>query len=226
MLHDRDIGNHRLALTTLNSAIHNKMKILLPHLAELLPVVFGDTQIKNELIREVQMGPFKHKVDDGLELRKVSTPLIPHKHSHHPNTVQSAYETLYACVDTSYGRSHAPEFFDRIIAGIDDEHDIRTISNLMTTKFALIAPEETQRHLDQLSERYAAILAFKPKENAVKQELEKAQEASLGIIKVTRDLSKALPNAETSGDYHKWTGYMEGVRKNFGAQLKSLDADF
>jgi cullin-associated NEDD8-dissociated protein 1 len=32
----------------------------------------GDTKIKPELIREVQMGPFKHKVDDGLDLRKVS----------------------------------------------------------------------------------------------------------------------------------------------------------
>lgn len=76
MLSDRDLGNHRLALTTLNSAIHNKMDILLPHLNELLPAVFGDTKVKPELIREVQMGPFKHRVDDGLELRKVS-PLIP-----------------------------------------------------------------------------------------------------------------------------------------------------
>jgi len=72
MLSDRDLGNHRLALTTLNSAIHNKMDIILPHLSELLPAVIGDTHIKPELIREVQMGPFKHKVDDGLELRKVS----------------------------------------------------------------------------------------------------------------------------------------------------------
>jgi len=75
MLSERDLGNHRLALTTLNSAIHNKLALILPHLGELLPAVLGDTQIKPELIREVQMGPFKHKVDDGLELRKVSTQL-------------------------------------------------------------------------------------------------------------------------------------------------------
>ena len=29
--------------------------------------------IKQELIREVTMGPFKHKIDDGLEVRKVGT---------------------------------------------------------------------------------------------------------------------------------------------------------
>lgn len=71
MLSDRDLSNHRLALTTLNSAIHNKMELLLSHLDELLPAVFGDAHLKPELIREVQMGPFKHKVDDALDLRKV-----------------------------------------------------------------------------------------------------------------------------------------------------------
>lgn len=72
MLSDNDLGNHRLALTTLNSTIHNKKEIIMPYLGELIPAVIGDTHIKPELIREVQMGPFRHKVDDGLELRKVS----------------------------------------------------------------------------------------------------------------------------------------------------------
>ncbi|KAI9930505.1 hypothetical protein ASPWEDRAFT_171133 [Aspergillus wentii DTO 134E9] len=208
MLSDRDLGNHRLALTTLNSAIHNKMDIILPHLGELLPAVLGDTQIKPELIREVQMGPFKHKVDDGLELRK------------------SAYETLYASLDTAFSRAHVSEFFDRILAGIDDEQDIRTICNLMTSKLIPLTPEDTQRYLDALSERYTTVLSFKPKDNAVKQELEKAQEASMGILKVTRELSKAFPNAEASGDHHKWKSYMEWVRKTFAVQLKSLETDF
>ncbi|GLB17184.1 hypothetical protein AtubIFM61612_007046 [Aspergillus tubingensis] len=207
MLSDRDLGNHRLALTTLNSAIHNKMEILLPHLNELLPAVFGDTKVKPELIREVQMGPFKHRVDDGLELRK------------------SAYETLYASLDSAFSLSHMSEFFDRILSGIDDEQDIRTICNLMTSKLIHLAPEETQRHLDALSERYNAILSFKPKDNAVKQELEKAQEASLGVLKISRELSKAFPNAEVAGDHHKWKAYMELIRKTYGAQLKTLEAE-
>lgn len=71
MISDGDLGNHRLALTTVNSAIHNKMDLVFPYLDQLLPAVVADTNIKPELIREVQMGPFKHKVDDGLELRKV-----------------------------------------------------------------------------------------------------------------------------------------------------------
>jgi cullin-associated NEDD8-dissociated protein 1 len=96
----------------------------------------------------------------------------------------------------------------------------------MTSKLITLAPEETQRYLDALSERYSAVLSFKPKENAVKQELEKAQEASMGVLKITRELSKSFPSAETSGEHHKWKAYMEWVRKTFTSQLKSLDTDF
>ncbi|KAL2870676.1 putative cullin binding protein CanA [Aspergillus lucknowensis] len=208
MLSDRDLGNHRLALTTLNSAIHNKMSLILPHLGELLPAVLGDTQIKPELIREVQMGPFKHKVDDGLELRK------------------SAYETIYAALDTSFSLSHLSELFQRILAGLDDEQDIRTICNLMTSKLIVLAPEETRRHLDALSERYTAVLSFKPKDNAVKQELEKAQEASMGVLKITHELGKAFPVTEGSADGHKWKTYMEWVRNQFSAELTKLEGEF
>lgn len=96
----------------------------------------------------------------------------------------------------------------------------------MTSKLITLAPEETQRSLDALSERYSVVLSFKPKDNAVKQELEKAQEASMGVLKITRELSKAFPNAEASGEHHKWKAYMEWVRKTFSSQLKSLETEF
>ena len=73
MLNDSDLENRRLAMTTLNSAAHNKPNLILPHLDQVLPLVMKESNVKPELVREVQMGPFKHKVDDGLEVRKVST---------------------------------------------------------------------------------------------------------------------------------------------------------
>lgn len=122
-------------------------------------------------------------------------------------------------------RINVSEFFDRILAGIEDEQDIRTLCNLMTSKLIALAPEETQRHLDALSDHYRTVLSFKPKDNAVKQELEKAQEASLGILKITKELDKAFPTAEASGDHLKWKAYMDWVRKTFGPQLRTLDAE-
>ena len=72
MLEDPEMENRRHAMSTLNSAAHNKADIILGHLNKLMPYVMRETVIKPELIREVQMGPFKHIIDDGLELRKVS----------------------------------------------------------------------------------------------------------------------------------------------------------
>lgn len=71
MLNDEDLENRRLALGALNSATHNKSDMVLPDLANLVPLVMKESKVKPELVREVQMGPFKHKVDDGLEVRKV-----------------------------------------------------------------------------------------------------------------------------------------------------------
>jgi cullin-associated NEDD8-dissociated protein 1 len=72
MMRDTELENRRLALTTLNSAAHNKPDLIIPNLGQLLPLVMKESVIKPELIREVMMGPFKHKVDDGLEVRKVN----------------------------------------------------------------------------------------------------------------------------------------------------------
>jgi cullin-associated NEDD8-dissociated protein 1 len=71
MLADPELENRRLALTTLNSAAHNKPDLIIPNLGILLPSVMSESVVKPALIREVMMGPFKHKVDDGLEVRKV-----------------------------------------------------------------------------------------------------------------------------------------------------------
>ncbi|KAK2748150.1 hypothetical protein FQN57_001275 [Myotisia sp. PD_48] len=207
ILNDADLANHRLALTTLNSAIHNKTSMVLPHLTELLPAVMGDTNIKPELVREVQMGPFKHKVDDGLELRK------------------SAYETLYTCLDMAFSAVNPPEVFDRILAGIEDEQDIRTLCNLMISKMIVLAPEETMSHLNSFSSRFRLVLSAKLKDSAVKQEVEKAQEASMGVLKITRELQQAFPGAEASNDQQAWKQYVEWAGKEFGPLLRSIGKD-
>jgi cullin-associated NEDD8-dissociated protein 1 len=56
----------------LNSAAHNKPRMIKECLPELLPALYNETNVKMELVREVEMGPFKHIVDDGLDLRKAA----------------------------------------------------------------------------------------------------------------------------------------------------------
>lgn len=77
MLEDPDMDIRRHAMSTLNSAAHNKPNLILGHLGQLMPYVMRESVVKQELIREVQMGPFKHLVDDGLEVRKVCSLHFP-----------------------------------------------------------------------------------------------------------------------------------------------------
>lgn len=44
-----------------------QVKELLP---TLLPSLYRETVVNLDLVHEVEMGPFKHIVDDGLDLRK------------------------------------------------------------------------------------------------------------------------------------------------------------
>ena len=61
----------RLALSALNSAAHHKAHLLKLQLPTLLPLLYQDMIVDPGLIRVVEMGPFKIRVDDGLDARKV-----------------------------------------------------------------------------------------------------------------------------------------------------------
>lgn len=205
MLNETNLDDRRLALTTFNSAAHNKPELILPHLGELLPLAMKETIIRPELVREVTMGPFKHKVDDGLELRK------------------SAYETLYALMETFFSRIPITDFYDRVIAGIGDEHEIKILNCLMLTKLMALAPEETARRLDSLAEAFRVVLAFRPKDNAVKQELEKLQEHNKAIIKVSLQLNKIFPAETQAESARAWKDYWEWVKKDHAAVVKMAE---
>lgn len=92
----------------------------------------------------------------------------------------------------------------------------------MASKLIILAPDETQEQLDAFCEPFRAVLSIKPKDSAVKQELEKAQEASIGVIKITHELQKAFPKAETSREHHTWKTYLEWANKNFGQLSRSV----
>jgi hypothetical protein len=61
----------RLAVSSLTSAAHNKPHLVRDHMATLQPLLYEQTKPDPKLVHEVVMGPFKVKVDDGLNIRKV-----------------------------------------------------------------------------------------------------------------------------------------------------------
>ena len=73
-------------------------------------LVFTCTFLQRELIREVEMGPFKHTVDDGLDLRK------------------AAFECMYTLLETCLDRLDIFEFLNHVEDGLRDHYDIKVLS--------------------------------------------------------------------------------------------------
>lgn len=209
MLEDDSIDNKRLALMAFGSALRNKPQAVLPVMDKLLALVLQETYIHKDLVRTVNMGPFKHEVDSGLETRR------------------SAYNILYLAMDTSSSQigSAMNIVLDRIVAGFADEHEIKLICCLTLSRLVKYAPEVTKMHLDELAEAFRKILAFKPKDNTVKHELEKIGERTKAILKVSVQINKTLATNIHADGSRAWREYWEWVKVEKGAVLKGVEDD-
>jgi cullin-associated NEDD8-dissociated protein 1 len=130
-------------------------------------------------------------------------------------------------METAFSRINILNFYDRIIAGLSDEHDIRALCNLMLTKLVVLDPDETSRRLDSIALCFRTILSTQLKDNAVKQEVEKQQEASRSCLRVSLLLHNAIPTASSAtgaqaGQHQTWRTYWEWVEKDFEVQLRGL----
>lgn len=139
-------------------------------------------------------------------------------------------------METAFSQMSAVELFDRVIAGLGDEHDIYMLCSLILSKLMLLERDETLRRLDEIAVPLQAALSFKPKENAVKQEFEKADEATRAALKVTVQLMRAFPAASGVGvggarsmiapDEHQgWRKYCDWVRKELVVQMRAVQEE-
>ena len=134
-------------------------------------------------------------------------------------------------MENAYARMNPLDLFDRVIAGLDDEHEIKILCNLMLAKLIVLDPDETSRRLDTISERFRVILSFKAKDNTVKQDIEKSNEAIRAALKTTVLLHNAFPAA--SGPHgvvanvqgQSWRGYWDWVNKDFRSVLWTVEQE-
>jgi cullin-associated NEDD8-dissociated protein 1 len=121
-LEDPDINVRRVALVAFNSAAHNKPSLIRDLLHSILPQLYNETQVRKELIREVEMGPFKHTVDDGLDVRK------------------AAFECMYTLLDSCLDRIDIFDFLSHVENGLKDHYDIKMLTHLMLVRLSTLCP--------------------------------------------------------------------------------------
>ncbi|KAM9361665.1 cullin-associated NEDD8-dissociated protein 2 [Symphorus nematophorus] len=178
-LQDQDINVRRVALVMFNSAAHNKPSLIRGLLATVLPHLYKETQIRKDLIREVEMGPFKHTVDDGLDVRK------------------AAFECMYTLLDSCLEGLDVLQFLDHVEEGLKDHYDIRMLTFLMLARLASLCPAGVLQRLDRLIEPLKATCTTKVKAGSVKQEFEKQEELRRSAMRAVAALL-AVPEVERS----------------------------
>uniref|UniRef100_A0A9J8CVB2 Cullin-associated and neddylation-dissociated 2 (putative) n=1 Tax=Cyprinus carpio carpio TaxID=630221 RepID=A0A9J8CVB2_CYPCA len=139
-------------------AAHNKPSLIRGLLTSLLPHLYKETQIRKDLVREVEMGPFKHTVDDGLDVRK------------------AAFECMYTLLDSCMDCLDIFEFLNHVEEGLKDHYDIKMLTFIMLARLSKLCPSAVVQRLDRLVEPLKATCTTKVKAGSVKQEFEKQEE--------------------------------------------------
>ncbi|NXW84152.1 CAND1 protein, partial [Alopecoenas beccarii] len=178
-LEDPDLNVRRVALAMFNSAAHNKPSLIRDLLGAVLPSLYNETKVRRELIREVEMGPFKHTVDDGLDVRK------------------AAFECMYTLLESCLDRLDIYEYLNHVEDGLKDHYDIRMLTFIMLARLSTLSPNAVLQRLERLIEPLRATCSTKVKAGSVKQEFEKQDELKRSAMRAVAALL-TIPEVEKS----------------------------
>ncbi|KAK9480698.1 armadillo-type protein [Lipomyces japonicus] len=206
VLKSANLDERRLGLSAIASLVHNRPSLLSDQLADLVPLLVQDSRIDPSRVREVQMGPFKHKVDDGIDSRK------------------AAYDALFSVVSV-FGDSqllvNTVDIIDRAIEGIDDDQDIKILSLVIVGRIAETSAHVTLLdYLDVLATKFTQILTQKLRETAIKQEIEKLNDSQRRVARTTQQIQAALGGLNLQAfeaNVVAWTKYINEVFSKYRA---------
>lgn len=170
-LRDEDRDVRRAAVQTLSAAAHAAPALARPILADALPAVFEQTVIDQSSVRVVDLGPFKHTVDDGLELRKAAfeccdtllDACLP------ADSLANGGESVSGC---------ASGYVAALVTGLGDHYDVKMVSHALLAKLATRPGASTVllQRLKELVDPMGKTLTAKLKGDAVKQEIDRNED--------------------------------------------------
>jgi hypothetical protein len=114
---DAELVVRRAAIQVFISAVTQKTDVVRGKLHELLPLLYSETVIRPELVHIVDMGPFKHIVDDGMENRK------------------NAYSCMGILLEKCRGQVEMGEFCGVVVKGMSDtSQEVNMMCHLLLTR--------------------------------------------------------------------------------------------
>jgi len=204
MLSDSDLNVRKAALLTLNSTLHAQPGLISGNLDDLVfPVLYEVTKLKLE--RKIDLGPFKHTVDDGLPLRK------------------AAFACMDTLLDTLLERVDIPAFLPFLCEGLKDSEDVAMLSHKILAKVCQVQPGAVLSALDSILEPLDKRIHKKPKGSQVGTEVERAKDLVRSGLRGVDALSR-IPDIDKDKKFHDFMAKI-GRKDQLSAMLEAIRAE-
>lgn len=156
----------------LTSAARNNTSLIDDKLDQYLPNLYEECVFDKSLVKVVDLGPFKHKVDGGIEIRK------------------SAFECMDTILNNLHNRVDPTKFVSQLPNGVKDgDNDINMLTYHIITKCTELFPRELLLIIDQITQPMTKLLKKKLGEKALSQQKERLEELQRTALRTVAALS-------------------------------------
>jgi len=205
-LADEDVSVRRSATLLLSLATHTKLALVTDLLNDCLPPLLVQTRPDESLIRIIDLGPFKHKIDDGLEQRK------------------SAFDCLNILISKCWdGVPDHAAVVESIAAGVGDEYDVKLRCHDLLVILANKEPSLVLGILDKVTKPMTKTLSKRVKADGVKQEIDKNDDMLRSCMRACLALDK-IDSSDNVASFKSFIGAIAGDAF-LGPRLVALKKD-
>jgi cullin-associated NEDD8-dissociated protein 1 len=174
-------SEHQIRQFTLESLIsiaHHLPELIKNDVETLFKIIYGEVEVKKELIKEVDLGPFKHKIDEGRPIRKAGFVLL---------------DTIFEKMPE---KINVPVALDTILIGLSDPDD-DCVSQTLHILIKLIrwAPGAVVGQMSNILEKLPAIL---------KEPAKGTTKTSIRIAVKALERMSNIPEMETNTSFQKF----------------------
>jgi len=200
MLRDEDLDVRKACLLLVNASAHHQPLLVSDLLAaSIMPVICETIELRLE--RVVDLGPFKHKVDDGLPLRKAAL---------------SCVDTV---LDTLPERLDVVGFMPFLATGLgDSQGDVQQLCHQILIKICSYQPGAVLGSLESLVEPLEKTVNKRVKDSQVGTEVERAND----LIRSALRAVVAISMIEDASSSRQFTQFMERLEKRGSDKLKAM----
>lgn len=182
-LSDADVQVRRAATLLLGAVAHSKPSLIISILPDSMKDIILQTKPDPSLVRIVNLGPFKHRVDDGLEQRK------------------TAFECLGVLISKCWNTlTEHSIILDAVCEGLKDDYDVKLKCHDLIIALTKRIPEDILLAWDKMEEPLKETLNTKMKTDAVKQELDRNEDMLRSCLRCIDALSR-LDSLQENGSF-------------------------